>query len=588
MPAPRNWLAPPSRREVTLLIFSLTVFVLSYNLETSLRLVGVNPSKLSSSYLGAYCLYMCAVLKDPGFERDGRRPQAWRDDLENIIAGDWVWEEGEIAGVNRGQVGVDIGAGTTQRTIYNVGKKYKASRSAGRRDPGIGLEEGTTIDDQHLHLDGEIPETSTVAHIPGYTILNNLYMLNGSFYIVTDSPGSVPPVDSIASTKTNPRHPTPPTQWHVMTTAQANATFGGYIGRIRRTTWLSTEPADSQDPYTLFSLFRAYSHLSVGHQIAKTSDTGLRIISPSSVEPTNVAPPMRLWFPRIPVFSSPALPAEENVHNAHPPPRQRAYTGLHPDTVKAVLPTVALMYQEEWADYADMHIPYLFERVLIADRAVADIGRESWSTRWQPMLNTHAGPAGDELRKRQINLDELNQDGLPAWAAPFVGFDAPERWWAPARAALLSYIGLPSETDTGIPKGRKPVVTFVSMEEEPYEAGPHIRTEDYPDLIAGLRKLAKDGVISEFHVVKSNGTKESWEERMKIITRTDIILGAFGHALDDSMFMPAPLSRLASTVPDTRPAPLIMEFWPSSAFLRDREFSAKALGMRYMAWWDER
>ena len=38
----------------------------------------------------------------------------------------------------------------------------------------------------------------------------------------------------------------------------------------------------------------------------------------------------------------------------------------------------------------------------------------------------------------------------------------------------------------------------------------------------------------------------------------------------------------------TRPAPLVMEFWPSSAFLRDREFAAKVLGMRYMAWWDDR
>ena len=108
-----------------------------------------------------------AVLKDPGFERDGRRPQAWRDNLENIIGGDWVWEEGEIAGVQRGQIGVDIGAGTTQRTIYNVGKNRKASRSAVRRDPGVGLSEGVTIDDQHLWFKDEIPETRAVAHIPG-------------------------------------------------------------------------------------------------------------------------------------------------------------------------------------------------------------------------------------------------------------------------------------------------------------------------------------------------------------------------------------------------------------------------------------
>ena len=134
------------------------------------------------------------------------------------------------------------------------------------------------------------------------------------------------------------------------------------------------------------------------------------------------------------------------------------------------------------------------------------------------MLNTH----GDELRKRQLDLAELNQEGLPAWVAPFIGFDAPERFWAPARAALLSYIGLPSDAESVSTKRRKPVVTFVSMADEPYEAGAHIRTEDYPDLVAGLEKLAKQGIVSEFHIVKNNGTKESWEERMKIITRTDV------------------------------------------------------------------
>ena len=51
MPQKRTWAAPPTRRELTLALFALTVFVLSYNLEASLGLVGVRPQKLSSSYL---------------------------------------------------------------------------------------------------------------------------------------------------------------------------------------------------------------------------------------------------------------------------------------------------------------------------------------------------------------------------------------------------------------------------------------------------------------------------------------------------------------------------------------------------------
>lgn len=108
-----------------------------------------------------------AVLQDPGFERDGRRPQGWRDELENTIAGEWVWEQGEIAGVKPGKIGVAMGTGTGQQTIYNPGKGSKASRSAGPAHPGVGITQGVTVDDQYLRVTNEIPETRTIAHVPG-------------------------------------------------------------------------------------------------------------------------------------------------------------------------------------------------------------------------------------------------------------------------------------------------------------------------------------------------------------------------------------------------------------------------------------
>ena len=57
----KGLLYPPTRREVTLILFSLTVFILSYNLEASLQLVGVKPAKLSGSYLSAIgeCCFPC-------------------------------------------------------------------------------------------------------------------------------------------------------------------------------------------------------------------------------------------------------------------------------------------------------------------------------------------------------------------------------------------------------------------------------------------------------------------------------------------------------------------------------------------------
>lgn len=67
-----------------------------------------------------------------------------------------------------------------------------------------------------------------------------------------------------------------------------------------------------------------------------------------------------------------------------------------------------------------------------------------------------------------------------------------------------------------------------------------------------------------------------------------ILLGAFGHSLADSMFLPAPLPISQSGEQPSTQAPLVMEFFPSGSFLRDREFAARTLGMRYMAWWEDR
>lgn len=174
-------MSPPTRREITLVIFSLTVFVLSYNLETSLRVVGVSPAKLTSTYLGTFhslsllhrCVLTCvlpdiigAVIQDPGFEKDGRRPKAWRDDLEKLIAGEWAWEDGQIAGVERGEVGL-VGVGTTQRTIYNVGKEKKAGRSAAKDDPGVGTTKGVSVNEQFTRWEENVPRTKAIAHVPG-------------------------------------------------------------------------------------------------------------------------------------------------------------------------------------------------------------------------------------------------------------------------------------------------------------------------------------------------------------------------------------------------------------------------------------
>lgn len=45
-----------------------------------------------------------------------------------------------------------------------------------------------------------MPDTVTVAHVPGWTIFDRLYALNGTLYVVTDDPASVPDRGFVIST----------------------------------------------------------------------------------------------------------------------------------------------------------------------------------------------------------------------------------------------------------------------------------------------------------------------------------------------------------------------------------------------------
>lgn len=245
---------------MTLVLFALMVFILAYNLETSLQLVGVHPAKLSSTYLSRIGMFFlrfpcacwhvrtgslspfrcgreritpsltshfsvarashpaishfrsgnaCSALsfpfgswqpansshdffpllclagllvnlfrnvglgtKDPGFERDGRRPPQWRDELEDMIAGEWEWEEGKVSGVERPNTGRKVGGTDPADAVYNA----DYTRRAGREDRGVGVTKGVSPREQFLRWQ-EIPETKVIAHVPGEFIFIKIFLL---------------------------------------------------------------------------------------------------------------------------------------------------------------------------------------------------------------------------------------------------------------------------------------------------------------------------------------------------------------------------------------------------------------------------
>ena len=97
---------------------------------------------------------------------------------------------------------------------------------------------------------------------------------------------------------------------------------------IQGTSWISTDPAESQDLYTLFSLYRTHSYLTTNRaQKSFTTSSGLKIIGADTTGGEHVTPPVRLLFPRVPTFSSPGLPPVDGNPKTHPPARVKAYNG---------------------------------------------------------------------------------------------------------------------------------------------------------------------------------------------------------------------------------------------------------------------
>lgn len=275
--------------------------------------------------------------------------------------------------------------------------------------------------------------------------------------------------------------------------------------------------------------------------------------------------------------------------------------GLHRTLLKAIFPTVGVLHTEDWNDLAEMHIPFMFDRVVVADSGAAERGRANWTARWTSPTagNIEVMNPGGELRKRADGEDG-DQEGKPVWAAPFVGLDVVEGWWKPVRDALLAYLRLPSDADAAAQavtakkkhkSKRGPVLTYVSMELVPAGGGSRLRTDDHVAIVQGLRQLLHEGVLGEAHVVQGNGTGEVWEERMRAVARSHIIMGPFGPQLADSLFMRAPppaSEQLPSSenqqLPPSPLAPVVMEFFPDGLFKRDQEYAVHQLGLRYVAW----
>jgi len=464
-----KWTAPPTRREITLVLFALSVFIISYNLNSSLQVIGLKPtSSLQKFGLGS----------DPGFDPDGRRPQAYRDDLENLIFGEWKWDEGHVAGVD-----------AKHSTPY-------------KHLPGL------PIHNELLQWGDDRPVTKLVKHVPGYTIIDSLVLCNDTFYIISDIPSLWPSLDMIGSSGADPATHQ---NWRIVSTEEAKKMLPAYAGSVHGVTLFSMEDSANQDSHTIPSLWRMYSSLD-----PEITPTGATILPP----------PSRIGYPRIATYNEP-VKLNETI------PRTRSFTGFHKNLVKTAFPSAEVMYASDWADLRDMNVPFVLERVVIADRTASTLG--------------------------------LSKEGkaTSGWTAPFTEMSTSLNWWEPVRKTLARNLGVKD-------RAKEVVVTYIARQDEQW--GPRLRDEDHNTLVSELQRLAKDTRCT-VNIVSGTTT---WDEKLRSILKSTVVLGVYGEELFDGIYMK----------PSTQST--LMEFWPAGTFTNDRELPVQSTGLKYTAWWADK
>jgi len=363
---------------------------------------------------------------------------------------------------------------------------------------------GLRVSDALQRWGENIPQTQLLKHVPGYTIIDNLFIFNGSVYLVTDKEHLLPPMSSILASK-GPGF----RGCTVLSLEKAREVLGSYGSTIRDVSWLSadTKPNNS----TLFALWRTYSSLDP---------------SIDSVGRTNLTPPHRLIFPNTPAFTD-SKPTSKKEHAKR---RSRVDTGFHPYLAKAAFPQLSLQYFEDWNDYQKMEVPFVFERIVIADRSATE---------------------GAIVK------------GQPIYSPPFGLEGGSSHWWEPVRMTLATYL-----REHEIKPDARKVVTYIHTQES---QGAKLSTEDHESITRALEKMGRTYGY-EVHVVSSQTSQTDWTTRMTAIVKSSIILSVHGNHLMDSVFM-QPSSQ--STV---------IELFPADRFSPDREFAIHARGLKYMAW----
>jgi hypothetical protein len=184
---------------------------------------------------------------------------------------------------------------------------------------------------------------------------------------------------------------------------------------------------------------------------------------------TTLPQPHRLLFPHNRFFTD-ANPTPEQYLAR----RRRFATGFHPYTAKAAFPQLVIQDYEDWKDYMRMSVPFVFEKLVVADRQAA---------------------------RKSLN------DSVPAFVST-LSVDVSPHWWEPIRRNLVRFL------EVTLP--HQPVVTYIHTQSEP--EGLKLSDQNHEVLVSALLSMGKKYGY-EIRIVSSQTT---WQERMSEIAKSSV------------------------------------------------------------------
>ncbi|KAF8073639.1 hypothetical protein FPV67DRAFT_1478736 [Lyophyllum atratum] len=373
----------------------------------------------------------------------------------------------------------------------------------------------TQISDAHLSWGSSpVPQTKVLAHVPGWTIFDRLYIFKGVVYIVSDEPSKLPNITHIYSKglfiengeeAVASRRPTDE-DIRVINTKEAKAMFGTGAHILDGVNYFINDPYQFVTHYyhwsaeLWFGFWRTYSSLdpTITHD-GKTS----------------LPPVRRLVFNHLDAY------------------HWRDYAAMNQWVIRSAFPSAIMEFKDDWRDRAEMGRPFVFDRVIVADRSATMLAH---------------------------NFARFQRTA----SAPF-GLPGSANWWMTLRNNAIQFTGLGANTGGGTTS--TPVITYISRQEWGRRM---LIKEDHEILVEELYKL-RDTYGFEVNVVAAE--KMTRLEQIELAARTTIMMGVHGNGLTSLIWMkPSPRST-------------VMEFFFPGGFAFDYEYTTRALGMTHYGFW---